>query len=130
MNGGLVGGRYDGVNEYGLFVSLHKVMADRPPAYEPGIPYHLFPRLALELCANAEQAAELFLELPHLAPFNYLVADPSGTMIKLECYPGRLVGVLRGQGALAVTIITNTPAWRHCKLTGPGTNRSVGRRRC
>ena len=53
MNGGLVGGRYDGVNEHGLFVALHKVMADRPERDVPGVPYHLLPRIALQRCVTA-----------------------------------------------------------------------------
>jgi len=70
MNGGLVGGRYDGVNEQGLFVALHKVMADRPRHTPPGVPFHLPPRLALETCATAHEAARLLAAMPHLASFN------------------------------------------------------------
>ncbi len=103
MCGGLVGGRYDGVNSAGLFVALHKVMADRPPRYAPGVPYHLIPRLALELTDTAADAARLIGGLPHLAPFNYLVADPGGTFVGLECYPGEAVRARRSHRALAMT---------------------------
>lgn len=105
MNGGLVGGRYDGVNQRGLFIGLHKVMADRAPAYAPGIPYHLLPRLALELCASVAEAAELLAGLPQLASFNYTLADSGGDLARLECYPGLPVAVLRpaGGSALATT---------------------------
>lgn len=88
MNGGLVGGRYDGMNEHGLFVALHKVMTHRPATDVPGVPYHLLPRLVLQGCRTAEQAAELIMRLPHLASFNYTLADASGALIALECYPG------------------------------------------
>lgn len=103
MNGGLVGGRYDGMNEHGLFIALHKVMTHRPDRHAPGVPYHLLPRLALQSCRTAEQAAELIMRLPHLASFNYTLADASGAMIALECYPGLPVQRRDGDEVLAVT---------------------------
>lgn len=103
MCGGLVGGRYDGLNEAGLFAALHKVMADRAPRIAPGIPYHLVPRLALELADTATRAARLVASLPQLAPFTYLVADAGGTFVALECYPGEPVRARRSRRALAVT---------------------------
>lgn len=91
MNGGLIGGRYDGVNEHGLFVALHKVMTNQPDEVRPGVPYHLVPRIVLQDCRTAEEAADLIERMPHLASFNYTLADPSGTMLVLECYPGQPV---------------------------------------
>lgn len=102
MNGGLVGGRYDGVNAHGVFVAIHKVMANRPAHTPPGVPFHLLTRLALELCANAEQAAGLISGLPHISSFNYTIADGQGTMFVLECYPGERVRVRRERVSLAV----------------------------
>jgi hypothetical protein len=102
MNGGLVGGRYDGVNERGLFVALHKVMADRPRHTPPGVPYHLPPRLALETCATARDAARLLAEMPHLASFNYTLVDASGACFALETYPGLPSQVREGEAGIAV----------------------------
>jgi hypothetical protein len=102
MNGGLVGGRYDGMNECGLFVALHKVMADRPHYTPPGVPYHLPPRLALETCVTAHNAARLIAEMPHLAAFNYTVADASGACFKLETYPGLPTQMREGVAGIAV----------------------------
>jgi Acyl-coenzyme A:6-aminopenicillanic acid acyl-transferase len=102
MNGGLVGGRYDGMNERGLFVALHKVMADRPRHTAPGVPYHLLPRLALETCATAREAAWLIADMPHLAAFNYTLADASGACFKLETYPGLPVQAREGAAGIAV----------------------------
>jgi hypothetical protein len=102
MNGGLVGGRYDGVNQCGLFVALHKVMADRPRQTAPGIPYHLPPRLVLETCATARDAARLLAEMPHLASFNYTVADATGACFALETYPGMPTQVRQGEAVIAV----------------------------
>lgn len=110
MNGGLVGGRYDGVNQHGLFVGLHKVMADQPGSTEPGVPYHLIPRIALESCRSASEAAGLIERLPHLAPFNYTLADASGALIALECYPGRPVYRRENDRVLAVTNHFTQPA--------------------
>jgi hypothetical protein len=102
MNGGLVGGRYDGVNERGLFVALHKVMADRPRHTPPGIPYHLPIRLALETCATADDAVRLIAGMPHLASFNYTIADASGACFALETYPGIPTQVRRSDDGVAV----------------------------
>jgi hypothetical protein len=102
MNGGLVGGSYDGVNERGLFVALHKVMADRPRSTSPGVPYHLPLRLALEICATAQDAARLIADMPHLAAFNYTLADASGDCFALETYPGLPTQVRRQTDGIAV----------------------------
>lgn len=102
MNGGLVGGRYDGVNERGVFVALHKVMATAPAETRPGIPFHLLVRLVLERCADGQQAAELIAGVGHLAPFNYSVADAQGNLFALECYPGQRVRVRRAELVVAV----------------------------
>lgn len=103
MNGGLAGGRYDGINQHGLFVALHKVMTTAPKTLAPGVPYHLLPRLALQCCGTAEQAADLLMRVPHLASFNYTLADASGTLIALECYPGQPVQRRDGDDVIAVT---------------------------
>ena len=103
MNGGLAGGRYDGINEHGLFVALHKVMAERPERDAPGVPYHLLLRLALQSCRTAGEAADLLMHVPHLASFNYTLADPSGALIALECYPGKPVQRRDGGDVIAVT---------------------------
>jgi hypothetical protein len=109
MSGGLVGGRYDGINERGLFVALHKVMADRPNQIAPGMPFHLLPRLALETCATAEEAARLFVSLPHIASFNFTLADASGACFAVETYPGQPAQLRRGQGHIAVANHYETP---------------------
>jgi hypothetical protein len=103
MNGGLVGGRYDGVNEHGLFVALHKVMTNHPEHDRPGVPYHLIPRIAMQGCTTADEAADLIEHVPHLASFNYTLADRSGALMALECYPGRPVQRREGDGVIAVT---------------------------
>lgn len=103
MNGGLVGGRYDGVNEHGVFVALHKVMSNQPDRVDPGVPYHLITRIVLQGCRTAEQAADLIERVPHLASFNYTLADASGTMLALECYPGQPVQRREAYNVLGVT---------------------------
>jgi len=110
MNGGLVGGRYDGMNERGLFVALHKVMADRPGHTPPGVPYHLAPRLALETCASAHEAARLIAGMPHLSSFNYTLADPSGECFAIETYPGMPAQVRVGEPGVAVANHYESPA--------------------
>lgn len=100
-NSGLVGGRYEGVNEHGLFVSMHSIMANRPPAVRPGIAFHLVVRIALETCSTAKEAVRFLRGAPHIDSFNYTVADPAA-MYVVEAYP-QLTRVFEGAGYLAVT---------------------------
>ncbi|MBL8056822.1 MAG: hypothetical protein JNK29_08995 [Anaerolineales bacterium] len=90
MRGSVPAGRYDGVNDQGLFVSLHVVLSDEPAAIRPGVPFHLLPRLALETCATTRQAVDWLTRLPHLNPFNYLLADASGDLAVVEAHPERV----------------------------------------
>ncbi len=101
-NSGLVAGRYDGVNEHGLFASLHTVMTDRPAVVQAGIPFHLVVRIVLETCATAAEAVRLIRSMPLFHSFNYFVADRQ-EMYLVEAYPMR-VQVSGGRAnTLAVT---------------------------
>jgi predicted choloylglycine hydrolase len=84
---GLIGSCYDGVNSHGLFVALHLIHAQTAEHVGPGIPYHLMPRILLEACRTAQEAVTWLQEMPHLFPFNYLVAD-ADEMFAIEAYPG------------------------------------------
>lgn len=111
MMGSVPGGRYDGVNEAGLFVSLHAVMADAPPPH-PGIPFHLIPRILLERYRSAEEAVEALLRVPHMLPLNFLVVDPQHAYA-VEAHP-LAVAVREVEGdTLAVTNHYEHPEMRH-----------------
>ena len=86
MRGSVPGGRYDGVNNAGLFVCLHVVLSDEPAQPRAGLPFHLVPRLVLETCASTRQAVDLLTRVRHLHPFNYLVADASGDLAVVEAH--------------------------------------------
>ena len=107
--GGVPGGRYDGINEHGVFASLHVVMTDNPSDDEvkPGVPFHLVARMALELCRTAREAADLLLHLPHLSSLNYLLADKHEAFV-IEADP-RCVRVLPMTG----TVMVATNHFRH-----------------
>jgi hypothetical protein len=102
--GGVPCGRYDGMNEHGLFVSLHVVMTDTPGQDEvrPGVPFHLVARLALELCSTAREAADLLLRLPHLSSLNYLLADAHDAIV-IEADPRRVRALPREGDLVAAT---------------------------
>jgi hypothetical protein len=87
--GGVPCGRYDGMNEHGLFASLHVIMTDIPDEVQPGIPFHLVGRLALELCRTAREAVDLWLHIPHLSALNYLAADAHEAFV-VEADPRRV----------------------------------------
>src|SRR5258708_4591375 len=89
MRGSVPAGRYDGVNDAGLFVCLHVVLSDQPQNVRPGVPFHLIPRIVLETCSTLREALDLITMTPHLHSFNYLIADPDGFAV-VECHADRL----------------------------------------
>jgi len=86
MNDGLLSGRHDGVNQHGLFVALHGVGSRAAERVEPGVVFHLIPRILLETCATAEEAVMMAQEMPHLSGFNYTIVDPHD-MFVVEAHP-------------------------------------------
>jgi acyl-CoA:6-aminopenicillanic acid acyl transferase len=90
MRGSVPGGRYDGVNDAGVFICLHVALSDEPEEIRPGIPFHLLPRLVLETCTTAREAVDLLTRVRHLHPFNYLVADARGDLFVVEAHPARV----------------------------------------
>jgi hypothetical protein len=89
MRGSVPAGRYDGVNDAGLFVCLHIVQCEQPQMVRPGIPFHLIPRILLECCTTVRDALDMITMVPHLHSFNYLIADPQ-TFAVVECHADRL----------------------------------------
>lgn len=87
MCGSVPAGRYDGVNDRGLFICLHVALSDEPETVRPGIPFHLLPRLVLEACTTTRQAVNLLTHVHHLHSFNYLIADASGDLAVVEAHP-------------------------------------------
>ena len=99
---GLIGSCYDGVNGYGLFAALHTIRARIADRVAPGVPSYLVPRILLETCRTAREAASRIQDMPHLLPFSYLVADPN-EMFAVETYPG-ITRVRQAEGdSLVVT---------------------------
>ncbi len=89
MRGSVPCGRYDGVNHAGFFVSLHVVLAIHSERTQPGVPFHLIPRLLLECCDSVDAAIDLLIQMPHIHSFNYLLAD-ADTFAVVECHAERL----------------------------------------
>lgn len=89
MRGSVPAGRYDGVNDAGLFVCLHIVLSDQPKTVRPGVPFHLVPRILLETCSTVKQALDTIMMMPHLHGFNYLIAD-ANSAVAVECHADRI----------------------------------------
>jgi predicted choloylglycine hydrolase len=103
MRGSVPGGRYDGVNDAGLFICLHVVLSDEPAQPRPGLPFHLVPRLVLETCADTRQAVDLLTRVRHLHSFNYLVADAAGELAVVEAHPEAVRVAQAGADFVAAT---------------------------
>jgi hypothetical protein len=108
-NSGLIGGRYDGVNQHGVFASLHTVMSERLDRIRPGVPFHLVVRIVLETCRTAREAMHTIHLMPLFHSFNYFVADRDEAFV-VECH-AETVRVLGGRvDVLAVTNHFQHPA--------------------
>jgi predicted choloylglycine hydrolase len=101
--GSVPGGRYDGVNDAGLFICLHVALSDEPAEVRAGVPFHLLPRLVLETCASTREAVDLLLRVRHLHPFNYLIADAGGDLAVVEAHPEAARVAERGGGFAAAS---------------------------
>ena len=88
MWAGLAGGRYDGVNAAGLWVALHGGGTRRGKAV-PGISFHHVVRILLDVCRTAREAVDMVLQFPHVAPYNYFIAD-AREMFVVEAHPERV----------------------------------------
>ena len=108
---GLIGSCYDGVSSHGLFAALHLIRARMPEQVKPSVPFPLVPRILLETCRTAREAVARLEEMPHLFPFNYLVADPN-EMFAAEVYPGRVCIRQPADDFLVVTNYYQSPEMR------------------
>lgn len=98
---GLVGGRFDGLNERGLFVSFNAA-GDHPNPAPVGMTFHIIMRYLLEKCADAIEAREALLTLPIKEPKSYLVADRHNAFV-VEAHPERQAVRAIENGCLFVT---------------------------
>ncbi len=102
MYDGVLGARYDGLNEAGLFASLHGVRSPSPERRRPGLFCGHVLRVVLDTCRTAREAADRIAALPHLSSYSYLLADPEEALV-VEAHPDR-VRVRRPEaGVLAAT---------------------------
>lgn len=85
---GLAGGRFDGVNTANLWVAIHGGGARRSAQLRPGVAFHHICRILLETCASAREAVDSLVRLPHIASYNYFVAD-NQDMYVVEAHPER-----------------------------------------
>jgi hypothetical protein len=77
-------------------------MCDRLKELEPGVPFHLVVRIALETCGTAREAMQTIRSMPLFHSFSYFVADKD-EMYLVESHPN-LVQVTGGRAdVLAVT---------------------------
>lgn len=108
---GLLGGRYDGVNEAGVWISIHGGGCRVPRRLRPGIAFHHLCRLVLETCSTAREAVERLCSAPHIASYNYFIAD-AHEMYVVEAHPEQTAVRTPNDGVL---VCTNHPL--HPRLT-------------
>lgn len=76
-------GRTEGMNEYGLVISMSSVMY-RNPLEGDGVAFWVAIRAILENCRNVEDAVVYLRETPIVANCNFMVADAMGNAAVIE----------------------------------------------
>lgn len=102
---GLAGGRYDGVNAKGVWISMHGGGGRQAQHVKPGIAFYHLCRIVLETCATAQEGVDLLTDVPHIASYNFFVADAK-EMFVVEAHPER---VRVRQPEDGVLVCTNHP---------------------
>ena len=101
LHEGLIGARFDGLNEKGLFVSFNGA-GPHPDPSQIGLTFPLVIRYLLERCASADEAKQVLLELPLKEPKSYLLADRDHAYV-VEVHPERRAARELQDGMLIVT---------------------------
>ncbi|MFC6964325.1 C45 family autoproteolytic acyltransferase/hydolase [Halocatena marina] len=97
---GLVGGRFDGLNDQGLFVSFNG--AGFPDHSAVGMPFHLVVRYLLAKCESAVDARDTLRDLPLREPKSYLLADSDSAFV-VEAHPEQTAVRTPNAGLLVAT---------------------------
>ncbi len=110
-------GALDGMNEYGLVVSL-AFGGSQTVGDGFGIPLVL--RYILEFCKDVDEARAVLMRVPSHMAYNVMAVDPSGRFINAHVYPGR--ETLFANSAAATNHQSEVEWARHAEVTD-----SVGR---
>ncbi|SMC27532.1 Acyl-coenzyme A:6-aminopenicillanic acid acyl-transferase [Andreprevotia lacus DSM 23236] len=102
MHDGLAGGRFDGMNEHGLFVSFNGAGEHADPA-PVGLTFHHVVRYLLERCRSMAEARAALLELPIKEAKSYLLVDAGDACVVEAHTSRRAVRELDDSGLLRVT---------------------------
>ncbi|WP_049971623.1 C45 family autoproteolytic acyltransferase/hydolase [Haladaptatus cibarius] len=119
---GLIGGRFDGLNEAGLFVEFNG--AGEPDDSRVGMPFHLVVRYLLENCETATEARDTLCDLPLRESKSYLLADESSAFV-VEAHPEETAVREPEDGVLVATNHFVHPAMQEYE---PAWDNSVRRR--
>lgn len=77
-------GRHEGVNEKGLFISLHFVNNANTKV---GLSATTIVRIVLDTCRNTKEAIALLRQLPHSWSYNFSIGDCEGETAIVEATP-------------------------------------------
>lgn len=85
-------GRYGGLNEKGLAVAITAI-----PAYtgkpKPGIRMNIAVRWILDKMSTTDEAIEWLKTIPHQWAHNYILADESGLLARVESNPVKTISI-------------------------------------
>ena len=80
-------GRFDGMNEHGLCVTMSSVDINHTGTIGNGFVFPMAVRAMLDNCSTAYEAREMFIEMPYAEYRNFLISDKSGDAVLIEASP-------------------------------------------
>ncbi len=85
---GLPYGRYDGLNDQGLCVTVSSGGAWRAPQKNKALNWSLALRVLLDNCKDVKEATSTLKKIPVEGTNNFILSDKSGKIAYLECLDG------------------------------------------
>ena len=97
-------GRYGGQNEEGLTIASAYVGTYTGQYPKPGIRMNISSRWALDNFTTTEETVNYLLKIPHTEPVNFLVADGTGTIARVETCPEKTAARYLEEGLEVVSV--------------------------
>ncbi len=112
-------GRYGGQNEAGLTIASAYVGMYVGKHPKPGIRMNISTRWALDNFITTEETVDYLMKIPHTEPVNYLVADGSGTIARVETCPEKTAVRYLEEGLEVVTVFYTIDEMKHLDRPWP-----------
>jgi predicted choloylglycine hydrolase len=111
-------GRYGGQNEAGLTIASAYVSMYTGKR-KPGIRLNISTRWALDNFTTTEETVDYLLKIPHTEPVNFLVADGTGSIARVETCPEKTAARYLEEGIEVMTVFYTLDEMKHLDQDWP-----------